>query len=425
MLGGYLGQRGHRVDRAPRDALRQPVDRHRCSTPSRPKARRACSCCRSIPQYSAPTTASVIDAVGAWSRRVRALPELRFVNHYHDDRRLHRRARAPRRPTTGRRTAAASASCSASTACPGARCCSGDPYHCECQKTARLLGRAPRAAPTDKLLVTFQSRFGKAEWLQPYTEPTLVGLARQGVESVDVMCPGFTSDCLETLEEIGHGGARRLSRAPAASTFHYIPCLNDQHEWIVALAEIAIAPPPGLGHLRGRRTGRALELQARPRGAHWEQPPEADGRACRLPRRRDRRRCDDRCATRQVAVGGAVLQDPQALERRDRQGPGQRQRPARRSRRARSGSATTSSCARTRSNGSSSSATRATCAARRRSRRRSTRRRRKASHGASARPPSAANRLEPAHGIEQGRPTKRDRRQLADWNRWSASVDPE
>ena len=135
----------------------------------------------------------------------------------------------------------------------------GDPYHCECQKTARLL--ADRLGLADgKLLVTFQSRFGKAEWLQPYTEPTLVGLARQGVESVDVTCPGFTSDCLETLEEIGME-ARDAYLAAGGRTFSYIPCLNDQHEWIVALAEIAAR------HLQGWDTSTgpdraALELQA-------------------------------------------------------------------------------------------------------------------------------------------------------------------
>jgi ferrochelatase len=77
----------------------------------------------------------------------------------------------------------------------------GDPYHCECQRTARLLAARLRLSP-EQYVVTFQSRFGKAEWLQPYTAPTVQQLARDGVKRIDVMCPGFTSDCLETLEEI-------------------------------------------------------------------------------------------------------------------------------------------------------------------------------------------------------------------------------
>jgi ferrochelatase len=95
----------------------------------------------------------------------------------------------------------------------------GDPYHCECLKTARLLAERLGLAK-DRYRVTFQSRFGKAKWLEPYTEPTLVALAQSGVKSVQVVCPGFTGDCLETLEEIAHGGARGLPARgrPALST---------------------------------------------------------------------------------------------------------------------------------------------------------------------------------------------------------------
>jgi protoheme ferro-lyase len=98
----------------------------------------------------------------------------------------------------------------------------GDPYHCECYKTARLLTTA-LGLGKDDYLVTFQSRFGKAEWLQPYTAPTLQKLASEGVKRVDVMCPGFTSDCLETLEEIAMEAKTDFLEA-GGSTFHYIPC---------------------------------------------------------------------------------------------------------------------------------------------------------------------------------------------------------
>jgi ferrochelatase len=113
----------------------------------------------------------------------------------------------------------------------------GDPYHCECHKTARLIATRLRLAPTD-YVVTFQSRFGKAEWLQPYTAPTLVALASGGLKRVDLICPGFTSDCLETLEEIGMEGKHDFLAA-GGQEFHYVSCLNESPLWITALAEIA------------------------------------------------------------------------------------------------------------------------------------------------------------------------------------------
>ena len=106
----------------------------------------------------------------------------------------------------------------------------GDPYHCECYKTARLLGEALGLAKS-QYMVTFQSRFGKAKWLEPYTEPTLVALAQQGVKRVDLICPGFTSDCLETLEEISQEAQEAYLHA-GGEVFHYIPCLNDSHTWV-------------------------------------------------------------------------------------------------------------------------------------------------------------------------------------------------
>jgi len=115
----------------------------------------------------------------------------------------------------------------------------GDPYQAQCLATAKILAGSLRIAPAD-YLVTFQSRFGAAEWLQPYTELTLVGLARQGLQRVDVVCPGFTSDCLETLEEIAIE-ARRAFLGAGGREFHALPCLNEAPEWIVALARIAAA----------------------------------------------------------------------------------------------------------------------------------------------------------------------------------------
>jgi ferrochelatase len=112
----------------------------------------------------------------------------------------------------------------------------GDPYHCQCHKSARLLAERLGLA-ADEVLVTFQSRFGKAKWLEPYTEPTLVALAGQGIRHVDVMCPGFVADCLETLEEIAQEASAAFIGA-GGQAFRYIPCLNDDPAWIAALAAI-------------------------------------------------------------------------------------------------------------------------------------------------------------------------------------------
>ncbi len=114
----------------------------------------------------------------------------------------------------------------------------GDPYQRQCLASAALLSKALNLSEGEAV-VTFQSRFGAARWLQPYTEPTLVALARGGLKRVDVVCPGFVSDCLETLEEINIAARRAFLQAGGAQ-FRYIPCLNEAPEWIAALAEISL-----------------------------------------------------------------------------------------------------------------------------------------------------------------------------------------
>jgi ferrochelatase len=113
----------------------------------------------------------------------------------------------------------------------------GETYENQCRATAALLAKE-LGLPASEWQVTFQSRFGFAEWLQPYTEPTLVALAQSGTPRVDVVCPGFVSDCLETLEEIGISARKAFLRS-GGREFHQVPCLNDSPEWISALAEIA------------------------------------------------------------------------------------------------------------------------------------------------------------------------------------------
>ena len=244
LLEGYLGQRGHRV--LVRHAMRYGSP----SVASVLDALKADGATQVLvlplyPQYSGATTGSVMDAVGSWSRRTRNLPELRTVVRYGD----HEGYIAALARAVGDHWMAHGRGdrlVLSFHGMPRRTLLLGDPYHCECRKTARLLAER-LALPQDDVLVTFQSRFGRAEWLQPYTAPTLVELARRGVARVDVMCPGFTADCLETLEEIALEGKTAFLGA-GGREFHYLPCLNDRPEWIAALADLAIC------HLQGWET---------------------------------------------------------------------------------------------------------------------------------------------------------------------------
>ncbi len=181
------------------------------------------------PQYSGTTTASVFDAVYHWGLRSRVLPEFRFINHYHDHP-AYIQALAERVRTHWAEHGQAERLVMSFHGVPERTLHLGDPYHCECYKTARLLGEALGLTKA-QYMVTFQSRFGKAKWLEPYTEPTLIALAQQGVKRVDLICPGFTSDCLETLEEISQEAQEAYLHA-GGEVFHYIPCLNDASAWI-------------------------------------------------------------------------------------------------------------------------------------------------------------------------------------------------
>ncbi|MPM81082.1 Ferrochelatase [bioreactor metagenome] len=189
------------------------------------------------PQYSSTTTASVVDDVYAWLAKQRRLPELRFVNSYHDHP-LYIRALADSvRAHWSREGGPADQLVMSFHGIPARNVKLGDPYADECHATARLLAAELGLKP-GQYRVTFQSRFGKAEWLTPYTEPTLVEMASQGIGRVDVMCPGFTCDCLETLEEINQE-AREAFMHAGGKEFRYIACLNDSHAWITALSAIA------------------------------------------------------------------------------------------------------------------------------------------------------------------------------------------
>ncbi|KAF1041892.1 MAG: Ferrochelatase [Herbaspirillum frisingense] len=188
------------------------------------------------PQYSGTTTASIFDSVFGHYSRVRNIPELRLIRDYHDQDgyiQALRQSVLDHWALNGKPEKLVMSF----HGVPKRTLLLGDPYHCECHNTARLLAQALGLAE-DEYMVTFQSRFGKAEWLQPYTAPTLQELARQGVQRVDVMCPGFTSDCLETLEEIAMEGKAEFLHA-GGREFHFIPCLNESPAWIAGMVEIA------------------------------------------------------------------------------------------------------------------------------------------------------------------------------------------
>jgi len=196
------------------------------------------------PQYSATTTASIFDAVTRELRGWRWLPELRFVNHFHDEPAyIGALAQSVRRHRA--EFGDADRLLMSFHGIPEEYFHKGDPYFCECQKTGRLLAEA-LGLGADQWQISFQSRLGPKQWLQPYTDQTLEALARDGVKSVQVLCPGFSADCLETLEEIAMED-RDTFLAAGGERYEYIPCLNDGDEHIAMLAGLVDLHTQGWG----------------------------------------------------------------------------------------------------------------------------------------------------------------------------------
>ena len=226
LLRGYLGERGLDVEVALAMRYGEP------SIPSMLRKLRENNADRILvlpmyPQYSATTTASVFDVVADELKTIRNVPEIRWVKNFHDHSgyiEALKKSVLDHWTRFGRLGRTRSSSL-VFTACQNVRLSMGDPYHCECQKTGRLLAEA-LGLEADQYLVTFQSRFGRAEWLQPYTVASLRNLAAKGTARVDVICPGFVTDCLETLEEIAIEGKHEFLAA-GGRQFHYIACLNE------------------------------------------------------------------------------------------------------------------------------------------------------------------------------------------------------
>ncbi len=180
------------------------------------------------PQYSATTTASVIDGVSQQLAKRRFIPELRWINHYASAPGYIQALADSVRRHWGEKGRQDKLLLSFH-GIPERYVKAGDPYEEECKTTARLLAEALALKPNEWMLV-FQSRFGREPWLQPYCDQTLESLPSQGVKSVDILCPGFSSDCLETLEEINMEN-RQVFFAAGGQRYEYIPALNadEQH----------------------------------------------------------------------------------------------------------------------------------------------------------------------------------------------------
>lgn len=201
-----------------------------------------------FPQFSATTTASVFDGVSAALGRWRRLPELRFVSDYcHEPSHIEALGRSVERhwQANGR----ADRLVLSFHGIPERYVRNGDPYQEHCEATTRLL-RERLGMDESELLLSYQSRLGREPWLQPYTNETLASLPAQGVHSVDVMCPGFAVDCLETLEEIAMEGRETFLEA-GGTAFNYIACLNDNADQVESMRALVMRHCAGWPDLGG------------------------------------------------------------------------------------------------------------------------------------------------------------------------------
>ncbi len=189
------------------------------------------------PQYAASSTASVLDAVWRVLLKSRNMPAIRSIRHYHDHPAyIAALAQSVREHwmINGRPEKLIMSF----HGVPKYTLNKGDPYHCECQKTGRLLAEA-LGLEKQQYMVCFQSRFGKAEWLKPYLAVTLKEFGKQKLKRIDVICPGFSSDCLETLEEIAMEG-KAIFVGNGGGELQYITALNEREPWIKAMCDIAL-----------------------------------------------------------------------------------------------------------------------------------------------------------------------------------------
>ena len=189
------------------------------------------------PQYAASTVATACDAVFTELQQMRNAPALRTIKHFHDHPGyIHAVAQSIRDYWTlhGHPEKLVMSF----HGLPRYTLEKGDPYYCECQKSGRLIAEE-LGLNKEQYLITFQSRFGRAEWLKPYTAATLTELGKQKTRRVDMVCPGFVADCLETLEEIALDVREDFLHA-GGGEYHYIPCLNERPDWIHTLTDLVL-----------------------------------------------------------------------------------------------------------------------------------------------------------------------------------------
>ena len=187
------------------------------------------------PQYSGSTTGSTFDAVAEVLQTWRRVPDLGFISHYHDEP-AYIQALVAHIKTYWAKHGIPDKLLFSFHGVPKRFVIAGDPYFDQCQKTAQLVA-AQMNLSEEKWALVFQSRFGREEWLKPYTDHTLTALGKAGLKRVDVICPGFAADCLETLEEINQENRQVFLKA-GGQEFHYIPALNDKSEHIQALVAL-------------------------------------------------------------------------------------------------------------------------------------------------------------------------------------------
>jgi len=189
------------------------------------------------PQYAASSTAATFDSVWKVLLKMRNVPAIRTIKHYHDHP-AYIAALAENVREHWRLNGKPSMTVMSFHGVPKFHLDKGDPYHCECQKTGRLLAEALNLSK-EEYRVAFQSRFGKQEWLKPYLASTLEELGKAKIARIDVICPGFSSDCLETLEEIAMEG-KHIFQSNGGGDYYYIPALNENETWIHAMTHIAL-----------------------------------------------------------------------------------------------------------------------------------------------------------------------------------------
>jgi ferrochelatase len=237
LLQGYLGQ----ITKAP-VVVEYAMRYGNPSIPNVLQKLKAQNCQRLLvvpmyPQYAASTTATAYDSVFSELQQMRNAPALRTIKHFHDHP-GYIKALAANINQYWMKHGRPEKLLMSFHGLPQYTLDKGDPYHCECQKTGRLLAEELGLQP-QQYAISFQSRFGKAKWLQPYTTATLKEWGAQKIKRVDVVCPGFVTDCLETLEEIAMEGKHDFQHA-GGYEYHYIPCMNDRSEWVQALTHLVM-----------------------------------------------------------------------------------------------------------------------------------------------------------------------------------------